>query len=232
MSVTRGPARSGPPDRIGVRLEHDRRGGRSGPAAAWKGPRRTRPHRPSRRPRRRPAPTANRRSGRSCSTPTRRGGHSNCQLHEMPGETIPTAVGRRPRRTVETFAHAGGGRSTCRTLIFSPSPLCHCGSFDLPRKLEPATRIPGPFHHPVELAPTSIDHPCVRHSSARHSTRPVFASYSCCQPRANSRGPEKPMNRRKGRTIGPDGAFREAGNGVFFKMSGMIGPGRGIRPMG
>ena len=33
MSVTLPPARSGPPDRIGVRLEHDRRGSRSGPPA-------------------------------------------------------------------------------------------------------------------------------------------------------------------------------------------------------
>ncbi len=35
--------------------------------------------------------TANRRSGRSCSRPTRPSGRNNCQLHEMPGETIPGA---------------------------------------------------------------------------------------------------------------------------------------------
>lgn len=40
------------------------------------------------------------------------------------------------------------------------------------------------------------------------------------------------MNRGKGRATGPDGRFREAGNGEFFKMSGIIGPGGGIRPMG
>ncbi len=56
MSVTLQPARSDPPARIGVRLEHDRRGSRSGPAEAWGDPRRTRPHRPSRRPGGRPAP--------------------------------------------------------------------------------------------------------------------------------------------------------------------------------
>ncbi len=96
MSVTLRPARSGPHDRIGVRRRHDRRRGRPRPAAAQGGPRRTGPHRPSRRPGGRPAPTANRRSGRSCSTPTRPGGRNICQLHEMPGEAIPTGVRSRP----------------------------------------------------------------------------------------------------------------------------------------
>ncbi len=114
MLVTLRPARSGPPDWIGVRREHDRRGGRSGPAAAWGGPRRTRPHRPSRRPGGRPASTANRRSGRSCSTPTRPGGRNICQLHEMPGETIPrraVAIGR--YLPVETELSACSGRNNC-----------------------------------------------------------------------------------------------------------------------
>ncbi len=113
MSVTLPPARSGPTDRSGVSLKPDRRGSRPGPAA-WGDPRRTRPHRPSRRPARTPARSANRRSGRSCSTPTRPCGRNNslhpplstlhtrcstptppswrnnCQLHEMPRETIPS----------------------------------------------------------------------------------------------------------------------------------------------
>ncbi len=88
MSVTLPPARSGPPDRIGVRRKHDRRGSRSGPAAAWGDPRRT----------------ANRRSGRS----PRSASHDAAPVGDELGASA-ICVHLRHLRTIPVSAASHGG---------------------------------------------------------------------------------------------------------------------------